>query len=260
MQKLGPFYARRAVCYISEDLNHHLRPPLKLSSRLQTINKLVSKPYQHIWDCCCDHGFLGMALLKRSMAAKVHFVDIVKPLMDELSLSLQDLNSANLWKVHCLDVAQLPLVNEEKVLESEVGSLVNSVIPVPRHLIIIAGVGGERLIELMQGIIAKHPAIHLDFILCPVHHNFKVREYLAAQSMGLIEEVLIKENKRFYEVLKVSTKGHRNISLVGNEMWDLDDADHQLYLQRTIEHYQFKLNDSSLDARKIISLYKRLTE
>jgi len=194
------------------------------------------------------------------MASKVHFVDIVEPLMNELSVSLQDLNSANLWKVHCLDVAQLPLVYEENVLASEVVSLANSESLVPRHLIIIAGVGGERLIELMQGIISNHENLHLDFILCPVHHNFKVREYLAAQSMGLIKEVLIKENKRFYEVLKVTTHGNRDVSLVGNDMWDFNDADHKLYLQRTIEHYQFKLNDSSLDAKKIVALYKDLIE
>ncbi|MEH6346035.1 MAG: tRNA (adenine(22)-N(1))-methyltransferase TrmK [Bermanella sp.] len=246
------------MCYIRADLNCHQRHPLKLGSRLQTINHLVSKPYQHIWDCCCDHGFLGMALLNRSAALKIHFVDIVEPLMNELSLSLQGLNSPNNWKVHCLDVAQLPLVNEEKALASEVISLTNSLINVPRHLIIIAGVGGERLIELMQGIIAKHPNTHLEFILCPVHHNFKVREYLAGQSMGLIEEVLVKENKRFYEVLQVSTHGDREISLVGNYMWNFDDVDHQMYLQRTIEHYQFKRNDSNLDAKKIVALYKGL--
>lgn len=233
---------------------------MKLGSRLQTINNLVSKPYQHVWDCCCDHGFLGITLLNRAAASKIHFVDIVKPLMNELSLSLQDLNSPNLWKVHCLDVAKLPLVYEEKILASEVVSLTNSQVDVPRHLIIIAGVGGERLIELMQGIIAKHSNTLLEFILCPVHHNFKVREYLAGQSMGLIKEVLIKENKRFYEVLHVSTHGDREVSLVGCDMWDLDDIDHQMYLQRTIEHYQFKLNDSSLDAKKIVALYKDLIE
>ncbi len=248
------------VCYIRADLNCHLRHPLKLGSRLQTIDNLVSKPYQHIWDCCCDHGLLGMALLNRAAASKIHFVDIVEPLMKELSLSLQSLNSPNLWKVHCLDVAQLPLVYEETTLASEVISLTNSLTNVPRHLIIIAGVGGERLIELMQGIRAKHPHTHLEFILCPVHHNFKVREYLAGQSMGLIEEVLIKENKRFYEVLQVTTHGDQKVSLVGCDMWDFDDVDHQMYLQRTIEHYQFKLNDSSLDAQKIVALYKDLIE
>ncbi|QSA20815.1 SAM-dependent methyltransferase, partial [Vibrio furnissii] len=38
---------------------------MKLSKRLQTIEKLVTQHYDHIWDCCCDHGFLGMTLLQR---------------------------------------------------------------------------------------------------------------------------------------------------------------------------------------------------
>lgn len=218
----------------------------------------MNQPYQHIWDCCCDHGFLGMAILKRAIACKVHFVDIVEPLMKELSNSLITLRSVNSWKVHCLDVALLPLVAEEQVLKSEAISLQETVLPDKSHLIIIAGVGGERLIELMQGIISKHPTKSLEFILCPVHHNYKVREYLAKQSMGLIKEVLVKENKRFYEVLHVMTESNRAVSLVGNEMWDLNDDDHQLYLKRTIQHYQHKLRDENIDAKKVISLYKAL--
>lgn len=218
----------------------------------------MTKRYLHVWDCCCDHGFLGMALVKRAVARKVHFVDIIEPLMSELSHSLQNLNEPNSWKVHCLDVAQLPLQEEEQALESEMLALDETELPSNRHLIIIAGVGGERLIELMQGIIVNYPTKHLEFILCPVHHNYKVREYLAGQSMGLIKEVLVKENKRFYEVLYVSTQSHRKVSLIGDEMWDLDNVDHQLYLKRTIEHYQLKRNDPTMDAKKILSLYKAL--
>ncbi|HTG55937.1 MAG TPA: SAM-dependent methyltransferase, partial [Niabella sp.] len=45
--------------------------------------------YTHIWDCCCDHGLLGAALLSRQAAAHIHFVDIVPELMHELKNKLQ---------------------------------------------------------------------------------------------------------------------------------------------------------------------------
>ncbi|WP_198595364.1 SAM-dependent methyltransferase, partial [Vibrio lentus] len=50
---------------------------MKLSNRLQTLHSLVSNDYQHIWDCCCDHGFLGVQLLSDNKAPLIHFVDIV---------------------------------------------------------------------------------------------------------------------------------------------------------------------------------------
>lgn len=57
---------------------------LKLNKRLKQIEQMVTSDYTHIWDCCCDHGFLGAALLSRQAAMNIHFVDIVPELMDKL--------------------------------------------------------------------------------------------------------------------------------------------------------------------------------
>ena len=138
---------------------------------------MISGHYDHIWDCCCDHGLLGMLLLERSAARHVHFVDCVPSLMQALELRLQrffpadisglnpnlaphsdpDLNldidphlnlgiDPNLschtqWQVHCLDVAALPLVQTSDK---------------DKQLIIIAGVGGELLVDLVRAILALH--------------------------------------------------------------------------------------------------------
>jgi len=49
---------------------------------------MVTSQYEHIWDCCCDHGLLGYALLSRlnamNIPCNIHFIDIVPPLMAEL--------------------------------------------------------------------------------------------------------------------------------------------------------------------------------
>ncbi|HSC68256.1 MAG TPA: SAM-dependent methyltransferase, partial [Cellvibrio sp.] len=57
---------------------------LKLGKRLQQIELMVTANYDHIWDCCCDHGLLGAALLARKAAPHIHFVDIVPELMRKL--------------------------------------------------------------------------------------------------------------------------------------------------------------------------------
>ena len=216
---------------------------------------MVDRFYGHIWDCCCDHGFLGLHLLRRGTANTIHFVDIVEHLMSALEAELNASNIERLWKVHCLDVNNLPLLSEENI-STDFPAATSDVTNKDSHLIIIAGVGGERLIELMKGIISKHPNKQLEFLLCPVHHNYKVREFLRSQNMGLLKEVLLKENRRFYEVLHVSTQGGQKVSLVGDDMWNLHDSDHQQYLQRTIEHYRNKMNDRTMDANRIVKAYQ----
>lgn len=235
---------------------------MKISQRLQQINSMISGHYDHIWDCCCDHGLLGMLLLERSAARQVDFVDCVPSLMQALELRLQrffpaeisglnpnldpDLNpeidphlnldmDPNLschtqWQVHCLDVAALPL-GQTRVQD--------------KQLIIIAGVGGELLVDLVQAILVQHPQRHLEFILCPVHHNYYVRQSLIALGLGLKSEHLLEENQRFYEILHVTTIVEPNIlpiSATGSLMWQtLDETSlprAQRYLSQLIGHYQ----------------------
>ncbi len=189
---------------------------------------MIGSRYDHIWDCCCDHGLLGAALLTRKAAHNIHFVDVVPSLMLEVEQKLQrfypkttiDSNHSQ-WHVHCLDVAKLPLADKAQC-----------------QLIIIAGVGGELTIELVQQIIANHPEHTLEFILCPVHHIYKVRMAMQQLGLGLVDEHLMQENKRFYEILHLSTASQVPLSPVGSRMWDLSRELDRVYLQQSLKHYQ----------------------
>ena len=207
---------------------------IKLSKRLQQINQMVTpQQYNHIWDCCCDHGLLGFSLLSQQAASNIHFVDIVPELMTELASKLQRFycpqsNSVNAhWKTHCLDVATLPL-------KEYCGN----------HLIIIAGVGGDLMIQFIEAIHAQHPNLHIDFLLCPVHHQFSLRQKLIELDFSLKDEVLVVENKRFYEIIHVSStnKGNRKINPVGDKIWLAESSDKievtKNYLNKIINHYQ----------------------
>ncbi|MGS0690872.1 tRNA (adenine(22)-N(1))-methyltransferase [Shewanella sp. 30m-9] len=206
---------------------------MKLSKRLQYINSLINTHYDQIWDCCCDHGLLGAALLQRGAASHIHFVDVVPSLMAEVKSKLQrfypDANKEeqtpvtspkSCWQVHCLDVAKLDLGAKEQ-----------------RQLIIIAGVGGELTVELVQQIVTRHPEHSLEFILCPVHHIYTVRTEMQKLGLGLVHEQLIQENKRFYEILHLSSSSQETISPVGSIMWDHSRELDKAYLQSTLKHY-----------------------
>jgi len=224
---------------------------LKLSKRLTQIEQLVAPGYTHIWDCCCDHGLLGAALLARHSDAQVHFVDIVPSLITELESRLQQhyADLAERWTTHCLDVAALPL-------EQYSG----------RQLIIIAGVGGDLIKQFVSIIQQTHIGLTLDFLLCPVHHQFALRQTLIEQNLSLKDEALIEENHRFYEIMLVSSESDpgRPISPVGETIWQANSNEQrdviQRYLQITLEHYQRMQQGDTADVSHIIEAYRSVID
>lgn len=225
---------------------------MKLGKRLQAIATMVGSHYDHIWDCCCDHGLLGAALLSKQAATCVHFVDIVPELMHTLEQKLARFFPADLspsssaqWQVHCMDVARLPL-------QSTPG----------KQLVIIAGVGGDLMAELVATIRQRNPAVDVDFLLCPVHHHFTLRQQLIRLGFSLKAETLLVENRRFYEVILVSSD-HNNfctISPVGSAIWQ-GNTEAQMkiatdYLAKTLSHYQrMQLQKNNSAVQQIIEAY-----
>jgi tRNA (adenine22-N1)-methyltransferase len=249
---------------------------LKLSKRLQQLDKLVTTNYDHIWDCCCDHGFLGSALLTRQAANIIHFVDIVPELMSALNYKLnqfypeQNLNAQagydkstsnkvfdeSLWKTHCIDVNTLPLQQYQG-----------------KHLVIIAGVGGDLMSEFVTSICQQHPQLHIDFLLCPVHHQYTLRKQLSNLDLTLKQEVLIEENKRFYEALLLSSatmllssainsshKPNLKLTLAGESLWQAKNEQEyktaQQYLSKTLQHYRRIQQGGRVDVASIIEDYE----
>ncbi|MDK1285849.1 tRNA (adenine(22)-N(1))-methyltransferase [Pseudoalteromonas umbrosa] len=220
---------------------------MKLGKRLAEISQLVDNQYTHIWDCCCDHGFLGANLLDKNLDATVHFVDIVPHLMEALDTKLPQFyaDKQSQWQTHCMDVSELPL-------EGKSG----------KHLVIIAGVGGDLCGRFIRNILANNPSSDIDFLLCPVHHLYTLRQALNHLNLNLINETLISENKRYYEILKVTndlSATTRSISSVGEAIWQYSDAQSsanaKAYLNKTIAHYQ-RINRGDNDVSDIIAAYE----
>lgn len=204
---------------------------MKLGKRLQKIKEMVNidSDFAEIWDCCCDHGYLGFALLKEEAASKIHFVDVLPALTDKVEQDLKSFykGSCDNWEVHCIDVAELPINFEDQ----------------KKHLIIIAGIGGELMIELLAPLferIKKSGVDHIEFLLSPVHHNFALRQFLIQYDYLMVKEQLIFENNRGYEVIHISLLGDQVISETGLTMWNFEDQNHQHYLEKTMQHYQRK--------------------
>ena len=216
---------------------------MALSKRLSAIIDVVDSGYDEIWDCCCDHGLLGIELLQQDKAPLIHFVDIVPELMQTLSDKLERFatrEQRGRWQVHCQDVAMI------------------SPDPKKRHLVIIAGVGGELLVQFLAKIVSQQPNTHIDFIVCPVHHSYQVRSYLQTLPLGLVSEQLVCENKRFYEVIAMSASSSQQITRVGHSMWQLSSKEHQTYLKQLCAHYQRMLNQDADYYQPVLEQYSAL--
>ena len=225
---------------------------MKLSKRLSAIDSLITQPTDIVWDCCCDHGYLGLALLKRNAAKKVIFVDIVPTLMADLESLLMRVSaqqnshsSSEQWQVMCKDVGRILLGKNIK------------------QTVVIAGVGGELLLKLVQQIIANNSIESVQntrFILCPVHHTYNVRVGLNMLGLGLISEQLVCENKRFYEIIEVSFNSNTKVSCTGLHMWDFTNKEHIAYKQQLLNHYNKMLNKHEVYYQKVITDYQGLTD
>lgn len=207
---------------------------------------MVGDGYQHIWDCCCDHGLLGATLLKQNEAT-IHFVDIVPTLMAQLDVKLQHFfaDSAHQWQTHCMDVSLLPLNHYQG-----------------KHLVIIAGVGGDLMLELVTKIHQRHPTLDIDFLLCPVHHQYTLRHQLNALEFSMKHEVLVEENKRFYEIMLVNNRldTAAPVSLVGDLIWQSDCPQQyqtcHRYLNTLLTHYQRAQSSHPAEILPIIERYQ----
>lgn len=236
------------------------QPELRLGKRLKGIASMVSSDYSHIWDCCCDHGLLGKSLLLQGLAETIHFVDIVPELMSTLSTQLKQQyppkeGAANQpkWQAHCIDVSMLPL-------DAYSG----------KHLIVIAGVGGDLMLRFVEDIVrqqrskANVNATPIDFILCPVYHQFMLRQALINLELKLIDEALILERKQFYEVLYVSTDASikHPIHKVGELIWQAGTNEErqnaELYLEKTLAHYQRRSRQAPGNETPALKAYKAL--
>lgn len=217
-----------------------------LAFRLQQLADCVDDSFQAIWDCCCDHGYLGMTLAQQFPASSVHFVDINAALIADVQQRCQQyLPTQSHCQFHCGDVRHLPLIAPEH-----------------RQLYIIAGVGGDLLLDMVEQLVQRwcqHAPEHLanlEFLLCPVQHLFKVRQGLQHLQLRLVAEQLVLDNRRYYEILQVNFTANRAVSATGDTLWQHPQA--HGYYQQLLKHYQAKVQGGDDHAQAALAAYQTL--
>ena len=199
---------------------------LNIGPRLQAIADIILTQqcinhYDVVWDCCCDHGYLGIHLLNEKLAAKVYFVDQVPHIMQRLTPKLSDYNDDQ-YSVYCTDVAKITLN------------------PIQRHVLVLAGISAKNIIGIMEDIRQRYPHVSLDFILCPTNAIYNLRGYLHQRKndISLLSEHFVSEKNRHYEIIHISSYSTGgNVSLTGLQ-WQQENIVHREYLSKLILHFE----------------------
>lgn len=200
----------------------------QLSERLQALVSAIAEHptrYESIWDTCCDHGKLGLALLKADLTPRLHFNDCVESLIDALAGKLENVDPQR-WQLHCQSAESLNLSGSTTPL-----------------LIVIAGVGGELAAYIVEQLTHAHPEQQFDFLICPVHHSYFLRGQLIGLKYQLHSEQLIEERGRFYELLHVTRSPAAPLTPTGHDIWLHPNA--SVYQQKLINHYQRQAHSPS---------------
>jgi tRNA (adenine22-N1)-methyltransferase len=215
---------------------------LRPGSRLSLLENMLVEPYRMVWDCCCDHGLLGMSLLKRSRASEVIFVDVLEEQMKKLEATLRQNYPVDeyRWHVRCGDVKNIVVPNRDS------------------QLFIIAGVGARQTVEFINSLSLSAPHVSFDLLICSVHGNYAVRNALINNGYKLKGEQIIFENNRFYEGIYVSKGASEEIANTGSTMWDWSNSNHQQYWRRIVGHYRQKARNDPEQYQPIVANYEAL--
>ena len=153
---------------------------MKLSNRLFEIASLVTKN-KRIADIGTDHGYIPAYLLKNNYIEYAILADINK---GPLENAKKEIEYNNLQ-----DKVSLRLGSGLEILQ------VNEV-----DEVIIAGMGGVLISEILEK--RKNVAKSLErLILQPMQSQEELRKYLLNNGYEILDEVLVKEDFRIYEII-----------------------------------------------------------
>lgn len=222
----------------------------RLGERLEHIFEWLNtaQHYDDIWDLCCDHGRLGLHLHQRHLNSHVYLVDKIASIIDKLESDFGELDDGRL-SFKTADASELNISTKKNTL------------------VIIAGVGGQNLIAMLEGIVARlDEGAVLDFILSPNYHMYELRSYLQAKPFTLINEAFVTEKNFSHEHLwirydSVSSVDSSNkpVTAVGDSLWQGMTKTKRMYIAKLILHYQrIWDNDNSTNAKDALEAYECL--
>lgn len=156
---------------------------MRLSYRLQKIADYVPKN-TIVGDIGTDHGYIPVYLVNKGIAKKAIATDISQNSLDKI---INYINS-------------IDHIDNIENIEIRLGDGLEPVKPFEIDTVIIAGMGGLLIRDILDKDKIKRDSI-THFILQPNIASRELREYLYENNFEIIDEALVKEDGRFYEII-----------------------------------------------------------
>ncbi|EQK92637.1 hypothetical protein QEG_1320 [Clostridioides difficile CD127] len=200
---------------------------MKLTDRLLKIASLVSDG-KKIADIGTDHGYIPEYLLKEGKVPFAVLADVNKGPLDNAHKEVIQNN--------LLDKVDLRLGSGIEILE--IGEV---------EEVIIAGMGGILISELLE---AKKEVAHNveKLILQPMQAQEELRYYLLNNGYEILEEVLVREDFRIYEIIVAKYTGKNTIIEdeiyyeVGIKLLENKDSLFNDFIEKKIKTYSSIVN------------------
>ncbi len=156
---------------------------MQLSKRLKTLADMVSKG-RKVADVGCDHAYVSIYLMEQHIAKSVIAMDINK---GPIKKAKENIEAHHLS--HCI--------------ETRLSNGLMELAPGEVDAILIAGMGGPLTVEILS---AREDVLAMveELILSPHSEINLVREYLRNHSFAIIEENMVKEDGKYYMMMKAS--------------------------------------------------------
>ena len=156
---------------------------MKLSLRLITIKNFV-KENSIVADIGTDHGYIPGYLIENNISKKVIATDISKGSLDKA-------------------IEYIEKIGYKEYIDTRLGNGLEVLKPYEVDTVIIAGMGGLLIKDIIERDLEITKTIN-NFIFQPMGAAEELRKYLYENNFKIIDEKIIKEDGKYYEIIYVS--------------------------------------------------------